>query len=139
MARRFADAVVQSEASGDAEPVVALFHDDAELRSLVHDAPLRGLEGARKFWREYLASFRELRSRFERVSDDGELGVLEWVTEATLASGEPITYRGVSLVEHDGGRVRSFRTYYDAMALAGRHAERRAAAAKAPPPEREAR
>jgi hypothetical protein len=46
--------------------------------------------------------------------------VLEWTTEATLASGEPIAYRGVSLLEHDGDHVVSFRTYYDSRLLSGR-------------------
>ena len=122
MARRFADAVNRSERTGDAEPIVALFDADAELRSLVHEQPLRGIEGARKFWREYLGSFRQLRSRFEHMRDDGELAVLEWVTEGTLASGDPIVYSGASIVEYAGGRVTRFRTYYDPTPLSGRHA-----------------
>lgn len=120
MARRFADALRRSEELRDPDDIVALFHPDAELRSLLHDQPMRGLAGARRFWQEYLATFRTLRSRFERASDSDGLAVLEWVTEGTLRSGEPVIYRGVTLLEHDGARVRSFRTYYDSAALSGR-------------------
>jgi hypothetical protein len=108
LARRFIDALLRAEESGNADELVGLFDDDAELRSFVHDESLHGIDGARRFWREYLSSFQRLRSRFERVSDLDGLAVLEWVSEGTLASGTPITYRGVSLVEHDGDRVRSF-------------------------------
>lgn len=135
MGRRFADAIMRGEERGDAEVIVALFHEDAELQSLVHEEPLHGIDGARRFWQEYLGSFRDLRSRFDRVREADGLAVLEWITDATLASGQPITYRGVSLVEHDGERVRSFRSYYDASALSGRHAGRRSASeAPSPPP-----
>jgi ketosteroid isomerase-like protein len=124
MARRFADTLVQSERTGDVEPLVALFADQADLQSLLHAKPIHGIAEIRRFWQDYRASFRDLRSRFERISDDGRIAVLEWVSDGTLASGERVAYRGVSLIEHDGERVERFRTYYDTAALSGRHAHR---------------
>lgn len=122
MARRFAEAVMRGEREGTAEPIIALFDEECELSSVVHQAPLRGVTGARKFWQDYLASFRIVRSHFEHVAERDGLAVLEWETDATLASGQDIHYRGVSLVEHTDGRVQRFRTYYDPRPLAGRHA-----------------
>jgi ketosteroid isomerase-like protein len=125
-ARRFIEALQRAEETGRAEDLVALFRDDAELRSLVHDEPRHGSDGARRFWHEYLASFQEVRSRFERVREADDLVVLEWTTDATLRNGQDVTYQGVSLVELAGDRVVRFRTYYDSAALAGRHRPPRA-------------
>ncbi|MDQ3369098.1 MAG: nuclear transport factor 2 family protein [Myxococcota bacterium] len=120
MADRFIAALTRAEQEHAPDALVALFRDDAELRSFIHDEPMHGVEGARRFWSEYLFAFRQLRSRFEKVTNLDGLAILEWVTEGTLSSGSPITYRGVSLVEHDGTAVRSFRTYYDSAALGAR-------------------
>ena len=39
--------------------------------------------------------------------------VLEWVSRGALPDGAPVEYRGVSVLEVEGDRVRKFRTYYD--------------------------
>lgn len=118
--RRFVDALARAEAVGDPEELVALFSDRAELRSLLHHEPRLGIDGARLFWTEYLGSFRERRSRFERAREVGDLAVLEWVTDATTRSGASLRYAGVSLLEFEGDRIARFSTYYDSAALAGR-------------------
>lgn len=118
-AQQFIEVLRAAEKHRDPETLVDLFSEDAELRSLLHDEPLVGTDGARKFWTEYLHSFRALETRFEAVHAAGSLALLEWVTHGTLASGQRITYRGVSVLEYEGDRVRSFRTYYDSAALRG--------------------
>lgn len=119
-ARRFIDALGHAEATGSADELVALFADRAELRSLVHDDVRVGIDGARRFWSEYLGSFRQLRSRFARVLEAGDLLVLEWITDGTTRSGVDVSYQGVSIIEFEGDRVARFCTYYDSAALAGR-------------------
>ena len=42
---------------------------------------------------------------------------LEWKSDGTLPDGKPISYRGVSLIDFDGDRVKRFRTYYDSAAF----------------------
>jgi ketosteroid isomerase-like protein len=52
------------------------------------------------------------------VVDAEALGELEWVSEGRLASGRPVSYAGVSLLEHDDdGKVVRFATYYDTAAF----------------------
>lgn len=43
--------------------------------------------------------------------------VLEWISEGTLTSGEPLKYQGVSIIETVDGKVQRFRTYYDSAAF----------------------
>lgn len=113
MAERFMSTLQQIEQTGDPEPLVAMFTGDAELSNLAIAEPMRGLEGARHFWHEYLLSFGEIRSQFTHVVDGNNAAVMEWISEGVRPSGEPIRYRGVSIIETDGQQVRCFRAYYD--------------------------
>jgi len=115
----------QVEKTRQVEPLVALFAEDAALLSPVLSQPLQGKEGARSFWRKYLALFRRVRSEMTEVLetslDSGDnprlLVVLEWQSDAVLATGKPLSFQGISLVELVQGRVQSFRTYYDSLPL----------------------
>ena len=51
------------------------------------------------------------------VKEADGFAVLEWTSDAELAAGKRVTYRGVSILEADGDRVARFRTYYDTAAL----------------------
>ena len=42
---------------------------------------------------------------------------MEWTGKGELKNGQPIEYRGVSIIEHDGQKVSAFRTYYDSAAF----------------------
>ena len=113
-AQDFAERLTTVEQDRDVDAfVTAAFAEDVVLVRPETGQELRGHEGARTFWREYLQTFDAVRSTFSRVQD-GEVGVLEWTSEATLAGGRDITYRGVSLLDlADDGRVSRFATYYD--------------------------
>lgn len=115
MADRFAKALQESEARRDPGPVAGLFAPDAELANLSHER--RGADGARTFWQEYLDAFGAIRSVFSAVKQFDGWAVLEWASEGTLPAGKPVKYRGVSVLEVDGDRVKKFRTYYDSAAL----------------------
>ena len=110
---RFIQTLQQIEQTGDVEPMVAMFTDDAELSNLATPTPLRGREGARKFWQKYLSVFGQIRSKFTHVVENNGVAVLEWISEGVLSSGEPLSYKGASALETDNEQVRCFRTYYD--------------------------
>ena len=110
----FKSTLQQIEQSRDPEALVALFGDDSELLNLALTEPMRGLEGARRFWSNYLSAFDSIRSTFHATTQTDKTAVLEWISEGTMATtGQPFNYRGVSVVEHDGEKVHRFRTYYD--------------------------
>jgi ketosteroid isomerase-like protein len=115
VAERFMAALQGFEADGRVERLADLFADDAELSNLAHAE--RGRDGARRFWQQYRAAFGEILSAFRAVIVGEGGAALEWESDGTLSSGAPIRYRGVSLLEVDGDRVRRFRTYYDSAAF----------------------
>ena len=116
-AEAFMNALRDAERTGDATGLVGRFTDDAELSNLAGAGPHRGPDGVREFWADYLAFFDKIESRFTRVLEGDGFVTLEWVSDGALKTGEPVSYRGVSLLEWDGDRVAKFRTYYDSAAL----------------------
>ena len=117
LAEKFMHTLQAIESSQDVEPLIALFSEDVELSNLLMAEPQHGHDGARQFWQKYLSVFGQIHSEFTHVSEGGNTIALEWTSEGTLANGEPIKYRGVSLLERQHGQVQRFRTYYDSAAF----------------------
>ena len=116
-AAKFMEALQQTERSKDAAPLVALFAEGATLASIVDHRTHEGKGGAEQFWSEYLSSFSEVHSTFTHVADGEGVAVLEWTSKGALKAGRPIEYRGCSILELDGEKVKRFRTYYDSAAF----------------------
>lgn len=113
-AETFKSTLQQIERSRDPEALVALFGSEAELLNLALTEPMKGTEGARKFWTNYLTAFEKIQSTFLHTIDGDKTAVLEWVSEGVIAAtGQPFNYRGVSVVENDGEKATKFRSYYD--------------------------
>lgn len=110
---RFMQTLQHIEETGEVESLVALFSDEAELINLAMPEPLKGKEGAQRFWQKYLSVFDRIHSQFTNVVEGNNTSVLEWVSRGTLSNSEEITYRGVSVLEFNDGKVQHFRTYYD--------------------------
>ncbi|WP_199313882.1 nuclear transport factor 2 family protein [Leptolyngbya sp. FACHB-671] len=113
----FMQTLQQIEKTGEVEPLVELFSNDAELTNLAMLEPLKGKEGARQFWQKYLSVFDRIHSEFTHVVEANDSSVLEWVSKGALSTSEEITYRGVSILEFNHGKVQHFRTYYDSAAF----------------------
>lgn len=113
VAERFIQALAEAEETRRIDALVALFDEDAEAANLARTEPARGRDGVAEFWRQYLHAFQEIRSEFTNVLEDPNGVVLEWISRGRLANGEPVEYRGVSVLETEGDRIRRFRTYYD--------------------------
>lgn len=113
IAERFMHTLQQIEDTGDVEPLIGMFTEDVELTSLALTEPLKGRDGARSFWNKYLSVFERIHSEFTHVIEGDNTVVLEWISQGTLSTDEPLSYRGVSVLETDNGLVRRFRTYYD--------------------------
>ena len=109
------------EGSGQVDELVALFSEDCELENLAATTPVKGRDSAHQFWVNYYAAFQQIQSEFTRVIEGDQLAVLEWTARGALRDGQPIEYRGVSILEWDGDRVRNFQTYYDSAAFMKRH------------------
>jgi ketosteroid isomerase-like protein len=110
---RFIEALQAAERTRQVDDLVDLFVDDAEATSLARTEPLSGRHGVRQFWQDYLHAFDEIHSEFTNIIENDQGSVLEWVSRGTLAGGQPVAYRGVSVLETDGRLIQRFRTYYD--------------------------
>ena len=112
----FMRALQEAESTGNVDALVALHAPEVTLRNLT-DRTWEGVDGARDFWETYLGNFARIRSEFTRSAEEGDLGVMEWTAQGELKAGQPISYRGVSLIDVAGGQVKAFRTYYDSAAF----------------------
>ena len=113
IAARFKQALQETEQSRDPLPVASLFRDGAQLTNLGGDHG----NDARKFWQVYLEQFDVISSEFTCEIISERSAALEWQSRGKLADGRDVDYRGVSVIEFDGGTLTSFRTYYDSAAF----------------------
>ena len=112
----FMAALQTAEQSGDTGPLVELHAPEVTVRNLT-DKTWEGQDGAREFWQTYLGNFDQIRSEFTAHREADGLGVMEWVAKGKVKGGRDISYRGVSLIEIEDGKVKAFRTYYDSAAF----------------------
>ena len=107
----FISALQEAEREHRSDLLVDLFAPEGRCANLNHEA--YGHDEVRDFWDTYLASFVEVASEFAHVIEHADGFILEWVAHGILANGEPVGYRGVSLVDVGPDGIESFRTYYD--------------------------
>lgn len=113
---QFMQALTEAETTGTLDALLALHGPQVTLQNLT-DRTWTGPDEARDFWQTYLGNFGQIRSEFTHSQELDGLGVMEWTAKGTLKGGQPIEYRGVSLIELDGDKVKAFRTYYDSAAF----------------------
>lgn len=117
VAGRFIGALHRLEDQDDVGAIAELFAEGADLRNPAHAPKERGQEGARRFWRAYRGTFREIHSEFRNVVETDRAALLEWRSRGRTAEGRPVDYEGVSVLEFEDGRIRSFRAYFDPTEL----------------------
>ena len=115
-ARTFATALQTFEKDGDAAAFAALFTDDAVTQRF--DARGERSGEVEQFWTEYRDQFNSISTTFYDVVEGGDRFALEWTSEAELSDGRPITYRGVTVIDLDGDKITTLRTYYDSAQFA---------------------
>lgn len=132
MVNRFIDALGKLERDRDLEPITALFSEEAVLANVVMPEPVSGRAGARSFWHMYRETFGAIASQFERVIVGDGQAALEWIARGTGHRGQPVRYRGVSVLTIEGDQLTRFMAYFDpadlgaqlGRAIEGREASR---------------
>ena len=112
-AQRFVEALYALEEGGNVEPLASLHGDDADISNPLVPHVHRGEQGAREFWSSYRGTFDTIHSDFHHVEDAGDTSFLEWTSTGRSTQGRDFSYRGVSVVEWNGDRIRAFRAYFD--------------------------
>ncbi len=124
MVRTFIEALNRLEDTGDADPITALFKDEATVSNplVLHEG--QGREAARAFWLAYREAFQSIRSEFRHIIDSDGVAFLEWVSIGATREG-PFRYGGVSVIEHREGKITGFRSYFDPAHLHAHDGETR--------------
>ncbi len=122
LAQQFINALSQLEQSRNADPIAALFAENADTGNIIAPEKFHGPDGAREFWTKYRDTFENVQSKFRNEFTQGNLTALEWITEGTTSNGAEFSYEGVSIIEADGGKISRFRAYFDSGSL-GRQLE----------------
>ncbi|HLL06840.1 MAG TPA: nuclear transport factor 2 family protein [Myxococcaceae bacterium] len=112
-AQRFVEALTKLEQSGEMEPLLALFAEDAQVSNVASSRVFTGLDGARQFWTEYKGVLARVKSTFRNMIESGDRVALEWETQGTAQNGAAVNYEGVSIIEWDGDRISRFYAYFD--------------------------
>ena len=123
-ARAFATALQTFERDDDSAAFTELFADGATVLRFDGRGERTDVE---QFWREYREQFTEVSTTFTSVLQGEDSAALEWVSEGTLSTGRPVSYRGATVIELDGDRVARLRTYYDSAVFTAVHATEAAA------------
>lgn len=113
----FIRALGELEESGQQERLLRLFTPDCSLWNVMMHAPHTGSVRIRDFWSAYRGTFSRIRSEFTHREDTERCSVLEWRSEGSLVSGQPVEYFGVTVLEHDGRKITAFRSYFDTASL----------------------
>ena len=121
-ARAFVDGYSRGWSTGDPDVIVALFTDDAVLRTQPFREPHVGREGVLAYTSENFEAESELEFRFGEPVAAGDRAAVEYWA-SWVEGGRALTIAGVSLLRFaDDGRVAELRDYW------AEHPERR------PPP-----
>jgi ketosteroid isomerase-like protein len=105
---------------GDAagvDRIVDMFADNAELSNPIIEregSSRNGRNQIAEFWREYRTTFKNIHSEFFDVTASDHSAGLFWRSTGTSATGQPLTYEGVSLLVLDeAGKIARFKGYFD--------------------------
>jgi ketosteroid isomerase-like protein len=120
-ARTFATALQTFEKDGDASSFAKLFAADAVTQRFDARGERRG--EVEQFWQEYRGQFDKISTTFYAVVEGGDRFALEWTSEGTLTDGRPLQYRGVTVIDLDGDKITTLRTYYDSAQFAAMPAD----------------
>lgn len=97
--------------------MVELFAENAELTNPIIEragSPRSGRNQVATFWQNYRASFTDIQSEFYDITSSERAAGLFWRSTGTLATGAPLAYEGVSLLEFDDtGKIARFKGYFD--------------------------
>ena len=97
--------------------IVDMFSDSAELANPIIERNGSGRTGRDQiadFWREYSAAFQHIHSEFFDITASDHSAGLFWRSTGTNATGQPLEYEGVSLLElDDTGKIARFKGFFD--------------------------
>lgn len=120
IADEFIGALTELESARDVERMVELFADDCEVGNIEAPQLFRGIEGARRFWTDYRAGFKDVCSVFQKELYTENKARLEWTTEGKTVGGNKIKYEAVSVLETEDEKITRFYARFGAANRSGK-------------------
>jgi ketosteroid isomerase-like protein len=117
LSARFVRALRALENELDLQPLVQLYADDCDVRNPLVDEPLLGAEGVRRYWRNYLDQFQDIRTEFTSAVDGQNGSALEWISSAVASDGRPLELNGSTVLLAKDERITSMHVYFDPRPL----------------------
>ena len=114
-------------ASGDIEAILATYTEDVVFEEVPFNLVVRGQDELRAHLEAFYAAFPDI--KFVVTGDAfvaGDRAAVEWTATGPYSGqipgmppgeGQTVTFRGASILELEGGKVRAEREYYDAASL----------------------
>jgi ketosteroid isomerase-like protein len=104
----------------DSAALAALYIEDGSHEDIPAGVTVSGREEIAAFVNAALGQFRDVRFAPVVAHQAGDLAVLEYELAVTdPESGQPLTYRGVLVLELDGAMIRRSADYYDVASILG--------------------
>jgi uncharacterized protein (TIGR02246 family) len=101
----------------DVDGYLACFADDIVMETPM-GAPVRGMTDYAALVRRSLEAFRPASFEFHAIAVHGDQVLAEWTIALDSRRGDGrVTYRGMSIGTISGGRIRTWREYYDPLTL----------------------
>ena len=113
----FMQGLARLEKESDPADILKLFADNCVIGNVQMDTKMHGAEGTRRFWNDYRHTFREIESSFSRITETEDVAGLEWTSEGTLMTGQPVKYSGASVLTISNERIVDFMAYFDSRHL----------------------
>ncbi len=117
LAEQFISALGEIEHNKNFDQMLALYTDSSEIGNVALSEPLKGQEGAKEFWTSYRDSFDHVSSSFSNKIINDNIIALEWTTEFNRQNSDESSYRGVSVIETGGGKIKRFFAYFNPQQL----------------------
>lgn len=107
--------------SHDADKVANCFADEAIYEDVAAGHISRGRTEIREWAAGAFTAIEDFKIEVLSINVSGTRGVVEWkwsgVDKSLLKTGRKFSVRGVSLIEVRGGKIRSYKEYYDFAAI----------------------
>jgi rubrerythrin len=113
----YRNALQSLETDGTVDWMVSLFEGTAVLSSPRSATPEQGSEGARRFWNDYRLAFPTVATTVDSVTEAPGVATLQW-TSRGMVDGHDVTWKGITVLEHQGNRITRLLQLYDAAQLA---------------------
>jgi len=115
--RDIIEAYIAGVRAADADALVRLFRDDAEVYMPSHDEPLRSRDELRAFYEDLFDRTAAIEPDVHAIAVDGDVGMFEFTLVITRADGGRHVAGSVDVFHFRDGGIRRLQAYTDGVSL----------------------